>query len=49
MQDPAIIEESYEEAANYCRLALESVADLERNSSLDSLEELARYVMGRRS
>jgi geranylgeranyl pyrophosphate synthase len=49
VQAPAIIEESYEEAANYCRLALESVANLERNPSLDSLEELARYVMGRRS
>ena len=49
VQDPAIIEESYEEAATYCRRALDSVAELERNPSLGALEDLVYYVMGRRS
>ena len=47
IQDSSIIEDSYAVAGEYCRRALDSLADLERSSSLDSLEDLVHYVLGR--
>ena len=48
LRDPSIIEESYVVADRFCRRALESLAELDRNPSRDSLEALVDYVVKRR-
>ena len=48
VQDPAIIEESYEFARGLCHRSLECLKDLPRIPARDSLEEIVEYVLTRR-
>ena len=49
IQRTSIIEESYAVAEGFCTTALRCISPLERNRSWESLEELGRYVVSRRS
>ena len=48
VQDPAIIEESYECARSLCHRSLECLTELPRIPARDSLEEIVEYVLTRR-
>ena len=49
VQSSSVIDESYAVAEDYCRKALRSLDALEDNRYRDALEELAHYVLMRRS
>jgi len=48
VQEPAIIEESYEFARSLCHRSLECLTNLPRIPARDSLEEIVEYVLTRR-
>ena len=49
VQEPSNMERAYEVADQYCGVALEQLARLEKSQPRDSLEELVGYVLRRRS